>query len=121
MDIRYRISGLGGIVTLRVLPDSKALLLATSAKGSCGVDPGPVRLRLNIVTLSASPMGDLPHGVRKRLVLVGSLIPSTSAILCFTALAVKGGGTDLALMRPTKGSPARGAAGAFERIAPSSA
>ena len=44
---------------------------------------------------------------------------STFAMLCFTVLAVRGGGTDITLMRPTKGSP--GAIGVFEGIAPSSA
>jgi hypothetical protein len=72
-------------------PDSKALrsesdIFATSARGSCGVEPGPVRLR--IVTLSASAMGDWLYGVRKRLVLVGSLMSSTFAMLRFTVLTV---------------------------------
>ena len=98
MDVRYRISGgtVSGSAALESPPlplDSKALLLesdifTTSARGSCGVDPGPVQLRLNIVTLSASPMGDFPHGVRKILLFVGSSMSSTFAILCFTLLAV---------------------------------
>jgi hypothetical protein len=97
MNVRYRISGGfvsdSALVSPPLLPDSKALrseseIFATSARGSCGVDPGPVRLR--IVTLSASAMGDWLDGVRKRLVLAGSLtrMPSTSSILCFTALTV---------------------------------
>jgi hypothetical protein len=68
MDIRYRISGGfkfvsdSVLVSPPLLPDSKALrsesdIFATSsAKGSCGVDPGPVQLRME--TLSASAMGD---------------------------------------------------------------
>ena len=55
------------------------------ARGSCGVDPGPVQLR---VTLSSSPMGDWLYGVRKRLVLVPSSMFSASAMLSFMALAV---------------------------------
>jgi hypothetical protein len=124
MDVRYWISvgfiSDSALVSSPLLPDSKALrseieIFATSARGSCGVDPGPVRLR---VTLSASAMGDWLYGVRKRLVLVGFLTSSTFSILCFTALMVWGGGTDVALKRPRKGSP--GAAGVFEGIAPSS-
>ena len=72
-------------------PDSKAVrsesdIFATSAKGSCDVDPGPVRSR--IITSPASPMGDWLYGVRKRVVLVQSLMFSTFAMLRFTALAV---------------------------------
>ena len=48
-----------------------------------------------------------------------SLIFSAFAMLHFTDLMVRGGGTDLALMRPRKGSP--GVTGAFEGMAPSSA
>ena len=59
---------------------------ATRARGSCGVDPSPVRLR--IVTLSASPMGDWLYGVRKRLAPVRSSMFSAFAMLCFTALTV---------------------------------
>ena len=129
MDIRYRISGgliLGSAPTpLVALPlDSKAVLseseiLTTQARGSCGVDPGPVRLRI-LVTLSALPIGNWLYGVRKRLMFVWSSMFSACAMLRFTALAVlrRGGGTDLALMRPRKGS--LGAA-VFEGIAPSSA
>ena len=70
---------------------SKALrsvsdIFATRAKGSCGVDPRLVRMR--IVTFSASPMGDSLYSVRKRLVFVRSLIFSNFAMLCFTALTV---------------------------------
>ena len=96
MDVRYRISGGvasgSSVLTIPPLPsDSKAFrsesdIFATSAKGSCGVDPKLVRLRM--VTLSASPKGDWLHSVRKRLVLVRSLIFSTFAMLCFTALMV---------------------------------
>ena len=98
MDVRYWISGsvvLSGSSALASPPllpsDSKALrsesdIFATSARGSCGVDPGPVRLR--IATLSVSPIGDWLYGVRKRLVLVGSLMHSTFAMLRFTVFAV---------------------------------
>ena len=80
MDVRYRISG--GVVSDSLalagppLPsDSKGLrsesvIFATRARGSCGVDPRPVRLRM--VTLSVSPKGDWLYGVRKSIVLVGS-------------------------------------------------
>ena len=82
MDVRYRISGdvvsLPGSAALRLaspplLADSKTLrsesdIFATRARGSCGVDPGPVRLK--IANFSASSMGDLLYGVRKRLVLL---------------------------------------------------
>ena len=100
MDVRYRISGdvvsLAGSAALRVAgpplpPDSKTLrsetdILATRAKGSCGVDPGLVRLKT--ITLSASSMGDWLYGERKRLAFVRSLMSSTFAMLRFTALAV---------------------------------
>ena len=99
MDVQYRISGgvvwfvsdSAALASPFLPPDSKALrsesdIFATRAKGSCGMDPGPVRWK--IVTLSASPMGDWLHGVRKRLVLVGSWIFSTFAMLRFTALVV---------------------------------
>jgi hypothetical protein len=131
MDLPYRSSE--GVVTgsaaLRLAgpllaSDSKALrsesdISATSARGSCGVDPAPVPL--TIVTLSASSMGDWLFSVRKRLlvVLVRSFMFSTFAMQRFTALAVRGGGTDIALIRPKKGSS--GAKVVFEGIAPSSA
>ena len=95
MDARYLISGdavlLIGSASPPLSPDSRALLsesdiFATSAKGSCGVDPGQVRFR--IATLSAPPMGDWLYGVRKRLELVGSLMSSTFAILSFIVLTV---------------------------------
>ena len=98
VDVRYWI--LGDVVSLAgsaalagppLPPDSKALrsesdIFATRAKGSCGVDPGPVRLRM--VTLSASPMGDWLYGVRNRLVFSRSLMSSTFAMLRFIALTV---------------------------------
>ena len=107
-DVRYWI--LGGVVSGSAalasspLPsDSKALrsesdIFATRARGSCGVDPGPVPLR--IITFSASPMGDSLYGVRKRLVLSPSLMFSTVAMPHFTVSTFRGGGTDLALIRP---------------------
>ena len=123
MDVRYLIivSGSASLASPPLLLDSKALrsvsdIFATSARGSCGVDPGPVSLR--IVILSASSMVDWLYSVRKRLVLSRSLMFSTFAMLRFTALAVRGGGTDVALMRPREGSP--GARVVFEGIAPSS-
>ena len=96
---------------------SESDIFATSARGVCGVDPGPVPLR--IVTFSASSRGDLLYVVRKRLVFSWSLMFSTFVMLRFTALTVRGGGTDLTLMRPRKGS--LGETGVFEGIAPSSA
>ena len=96
MNVQYRISGDDVLDSATVgssplPPDSKALrseseISATRARGSCGVNPGPVRVR--IVNLSVSRMGDWLYGVRKRLVLVRSSMFSTFAILCFTALAV---------------------------------
>ena len=62
MGARYRIvSGSAALASPPLPPDSKALrsesdIFATRARGFCGVDPGPVRLR--IATLSVSPMGD---------------------------------------------------------------
>ena len=66
MDVPYRVSDSDGVVLCSAgsptLPsDSKAHrsesdIFATSARGSCGVDPGPVPLR--IVTFSVSSMGD---------------------------------------------------------------
>ena len=105
-----------------LLPDSKSLrsefdIFARSAKGSSGVDPG--RVPLGLVTLSASSIGAWLCGVRNRLVLSRSLMFSTFAMLRFTFLTVRGGGTDPTLMRPRKGSP--GTTGLFEGIAPSSA
>ena len=126
MDVRYCSVAL----TSPLLPsDSKALrsesdIFATSAMGSCGVDPGPIPSI--IIILSASSMGDWLYGVRKRLVLSPALMPSTFVMLRFTSLTVRGrgpgsgGGTDLALRRPKKASP-RVVAGVFEGIAPSSA
>ena len=125
MDVPYRIvSGSAALVSPRLSPDSKASrsesdIFATSARGSCAVDPGPVPLI--IVTLSASSIGDWLFGVKKRVVLVrsSSLIFSAFAMLSFTTLTVRGGGTDLALMRPRQGSP--GVTGVFKGIAPSAA
>ena len=127
MDVQYWIFGdfVSGSAALASSPlpsDSKALrsefdIFATSARGSCGVDPGPEPLR--IITMSASSMGDWLFGVRKRLVLFPLLMLSTFAMLRFTALTVRGGGTNLAKMRPRKGSP--GVIGVFEGIPPSSA
>ena len=129
MDVQYRISA--GIVSDSAelvlasppLPsDSKALrseadIFATSTKGSSGVDPGPVPLR--IVILSASSMGSWLNDVRKRLVLVLSFMFSTFVMAHFTALVLRGGGTDLTLIRPTK--TLLRVAGVFEGMAPSSA
>ena len=91
MDVQYRISeGIvsesTALVSPPLSPDSKALrsefeIFATRARGSCGVDPGPVRLK--IVTLSVSSMGDGLYDVRKRIVLVWSLMSSTFAMLYF--------------------------------------
>ena len=125
MDVRYRISAaaVSGSAALPTLPsNSKALrsesdICAMSATGSCDMEPGPVPLR--VVNMSASSMGDWLYSVRKRLVLVRSLMSSTFAMLRFIALTLRGGGTDLTLMRPRKGLP--GATGVFEGIAPSSA
>ena len=122
MDVPYRIvSASAALVSPLRSPVSKSLrsasdIFATSARGSSGVEPGPVPFRT--VTLSASSMGDWLYGVRKSIVLVRSLMSSTFAMLRFTALTVRGGGTDLALMRPRKGSP--GTTGVFKGIAPSS-
>ena len=128
MEVPYRISeddvsvSLAAALASPLLPsDSKARrsesdIFATSATGSRGVDPGQVPL--TIVTFSASPMGDSLYVVRKRLVFV-HLMFSTSAMLFFTPLTVRGGGTDLAFMRPKKGSPA--VTGVLEGIALSSA
>ena len=124
MDVRYWIvvSGSAAFASLPLLLDSKALCLefdnfATSARGSCGVDPGPVPLR--IITFSASFMGVWLYGVRKRAMHSRSLMFSTFAMLRFTDLTVRGGGTELALMRPRNRS--LGVTGVFEGIAPSSA
>ena len=75
MDVRYQIFGSGSaaLASPPLPPDSKALrsefdIFATSARGSCGMDPGPVRLRM--VTSPALPMGDWLCGVRERLVIV---------------------------------------------------
>ena len=128
IDVRYRIPGAivsGSAALALVSPpfpsDSKVIrsesdIVATRARGSCGVDPGPVPLR--IVIFSASPMGDSLYGVRKSLLLVLSLMFSTFAILHFTASALRGGGTDRALMRPRNTSP--GVTGVFKGMAPSS-
>ena len=93
MDVRYRISGSGSTALLSSpLPsDSKTLrsesdIFATRARGSCGVDPGPERLR--IVTLSASSMGNWLFNVRKRLVFAKSLMFSIVAMQYLTVLAV---------------------------------
>ena len=48
-------------------PRSERDIFATRARGSCGVDPRLVQLR--IVTFLASPMGDSLYGARKRLAL----------------------------------------------------
>ena len=124
MDVPYWMSEgvVSGSAALACPLDSKSLLsesdiFATSARGSCGVVPGPVPLR--IVTFSASFMGDLLYDVRKRLVLPRSLIFSNFAMQRFTVSAERGGGTDPTLMRPTKGSP--GETAVLEGIAPSSA
>ena len=117
MDVRYCPVALES----PLLPsDSKAFrsesdIFATNARGSCGVDPGPVPLR----KINASSMGDWLYGVRKRLVFSPPLMFSTFVMLRFTVLAMRGGGTDNTLMRPRKGSP--GVTGNFEGIAPSSA
>jgi hypothetical protein len=122
MDIPYRgVMSVSAALASPSLPsDSKTLrsepdTFATRARGSCGVDPGPIPLR--IVILSALSMGNLLYDVRKRLLLVLSLMFSIFAMLHFTASALRGGGTDLALMRPRKASP--GVTGVFEGIAPS--
>ena len=118
-------SGSAALASSPLPSDSKALrsefdIFATNARGSCGVDPGPVLVPLRIITLSSSSMGDWLFGVRKRLVLLPPLMFmfSTFAMLRFTVLTVRGGGTDLAEVRPRKGSP--GVKHVFEGIPPSS-
>ena len=64
-------------------------------------------------------MGDWLYGVRKRLVLSTPLMFSTFVMLRFATLTVRGGGTDLAVMRPRKGL--QGAAGVLKGIHPFSA
>ena len=81
------------------------------------MDPGPVLLRM--INFSASPIGDWLYVVRKRLVFPLSFMFSTFAMLRFTLSTVRGGGTDLYLIRARKGSPA--ATGDFDGMAPSSA
>ena len=93
MDVRYWIPGDFAALASPLPSDSKALrsesdIFATRAKGSCGVDPGPVRSKIS--TSSASSMGDWLYGVRKRLVFARSLIFSIFAMQRFTALAVRG-------------------------------
>ena len=127
MDVPYRISegvvlGSAAFASPTLPSNSKTLrsesdIFATTARGSCGLDPGPVSLR--IVTFSLSSIGDWLCSVRKRLELSQSLMFSTFAILPFTALTVRGGGTDSASMRARKGSP--GETGVFEGMTPSSA
>ena len=95
MDVPYQISDSAAFASPTLPSDSKTLrsesdIFATSARGSYGVDPGPVPLR--IVTFPASSRGDLLYGVRKRLVLSWSLMFSAFAMLRFTALTVRGGG-----------------------------
>jgi hypothetical protein len=122
----------GGVVlgsTVRVLPnmppspnpDPKALRsesasFATRARGSCGNNPGPVWSR--IVTFPALSIGDWLYGVRKRVQRVRWLIFSDFPRQRFKEFTLCGGGTDLALIRPKKGSSV---ANVFEGIAPSSA
>ena len=93
MDVRYRIPvSVSAALSSPPLPsDSMALrsesdIFATNAMGSCGVDPGPVRLR--IATLSSSAMGDWLYVVRKRLELVQFSMFSAIAMQCFKALTV---------------------------------
>ena len=96
MDIRYRNSAavVSDSVALASSPfplDSKALrsesnIFATRARGSCGVDPGPIGLR--IVTMSVSLMDELLYGVRKRLMLVQSMMFSIFAVQFFITLMV---------------------------------
>ena len=72
MDVPYRISegvelGSAAFASPPLLPDSKAFRsefdsFATSARGFCGVDPGPVPLR--ILTFSELSMGDWLYDVR---------------------------------------------------------
>ena len=89
MDIPYRIpgdvaSGSAALACSTLPSDSKALrsgsdIFATSARGSCGVDPGPVPLRI-VIIFSVSSMGDLLYDVRKRLVLPRSWMFSNFAM-----------------------------------------
>ena len=58
MDVRYRISGAvvsdsAALASPPLPPDSKALrsecdIFATMARGSCSVDPGPIRLLVSV-------------------------------------------------------------------------
>ena len=98
MDVRCRISGPGEDVPGSAVPvspplppDSKALrsesdILATRARGCCGVKPRPIQL--GSLNFSASRTGDWLYGERKRLVFARSSIFSIFAMLRFTALAV---------------------------------
>ena len=99
MDVRYRISESGvvsdtGTAALSTPPlplDFKELpnMSTTKARGSCGLDPGPLATRLRAVTLSSSSMGDRLYGVGKRRMFVKrSSMFSAFAMLSFIALAV---------------------------------
>ena len=112
MDPPYRTFAVSDSAVFAGLPLSPVSdSIVTNARNFSGVDPW-------VVTMSASSMGDWLNGERKRLVLSRSLMFkfSTFAMLLFTALTVRGGGTDLNVMRPKIGSPG---AGAFEETAPS--
>ena len=111
MDIRYQICASGGVVLssselTAIPPDfsgsatappllsdikvhrskSEIGVFEMKARGSCGVDPGPVRLR---VTLSAS-MGDWLYRVRKRVVPTKSSMFSTYGFYTFGGVIVRG-------------------------------
>ena len=96
MDVRYRIvvsgSESAALANSSFPSDSRALrsetdIFATSARGSSGMDPGPVRLTM--IISSASPMGDWLCGVRNRVVVIlRSLMSSTFAMLRFTIWTV---------------------------------
>ena len=120
------VSGSAELASPLLPSETKALLsesdiIATSTRGSCGVNPGPVPVLLRIISFFVSSIGDLLYGVRNRLMLSPSLpvMFSTAAMLRFKVLAVRGGGTDPTLMRPREGS--LGVTGILEGIAPSSA
>ena len=125
MDVQYRISAdavSGSVLANPPLPsDSKALrsesdIFATSTIGSCGVDPGPVVL----LSMSAAPKGEWLNSEGKRLVpsSLRSFMFSAFAMQYFTVVALRGGGTDITSIRPTKAL--LGVTGVFEGMAPSS-
>lgn len=105
-----------GIKEAASINESSARDLTTSAKGSSGMNPGPVLATID--TRPFSSIGDWLEGDRNKLARLGSRMLSTVQRRLFIERGLGGGGTELDWIRAREDS--RGSMGCLDTIPPSS-